>query len=197
MCFWCKSLDDNYSELQVISIWATREQKLRLSVRATQTHGKVCLGHFCSKWSVVFASQNISRRLLSASRGTGGLLQSNRPVSFGYVICLMWCRSYWILCTSCLACWLLKMADRVSCYVCMFWPANVRCSVVCLRKCCLNCYYCTVPLFIVRCSPVADWCRVNDSCKIVFVSCVMIGPARSSCLLSMLLSFCLSYSLSN
>jgi len=140
----------------------------------------------------------------------------------------MSCRSSWILCTSCLACWLLKMADRVPCYVCMFWPANVKYSVVCLPQCCLYCYYCTVPLFTVRCSPVADWCTVNvkcsvvclperclycyyctvplftvrcspgadwcpvnDSCKIVFVTCVTICPARSSCLLSMLLSFVL------
>ena len=155
------------------------------------------MGHvkfsFVPKWSVVFASRNISRRLHSASRGTGGWCSlTAHKFWLRYLSVIhkaMSCRSYWILCTSCLACWLLKMADRVPCYECMIWPANVKCSVVCLPECCLYCYYCTVPLFIVRCSPVADWYPVNDSCKIVFVTCVTIGPARRSCLLSTLLSF--------
>jgi len=54
--FFCKSLVDNSSELQVISIWATREQELHLSsfrkgyADASGTWaGKVSLGPFGSK----------------------------------------------------------------------------------------------------------------------------------------------------
>jgi len=156
---------------------------------------KLLLASFVPKWSVVFASRNISRRLRRVSRGTGGWWSlTARKFWLRYLSVIhkaMSCRSYWILCMSCLAFWLLMMADRDPCYVCMFWLANVKCSVVCLSECCLYCYYCTVPLFTVRCSPVADWCLVSESCEIVFVTCVTIGPARSSCLLSMLLSFVL------
>jgi len=76
-----------------ISIGATQEQKLRLS-SFRKGYADACrqvkflLASFVPKWSVVFASRNITGRLRSASHGTRGLVQYNRPISFGYVICL-------------------------------------------------------------------------------------------------------------
>jgi len=70
----------------------------------------------------------------------------------------MSCCSYWILCTSCLTCWLVKLADRVFCYLCTFWPANVKYSVVCLPERCLYCYNCTVFLFRLT---LSQWCNVR------------------------------------
>jgi len=49
---------------------------------------------------------------------------------------------------------------------------------------------------------VADWCRVNDSCMIIFVTSFTIGAARHVCFqcyysfIIFVIAFCLSYSLS-
>ena len=83
------------SELQVISIGppGCRSSVLIIPDRAMQTHGtcrqvKFVLASLFPKWSFVFVSRDISQRLRSASHGTRGLMQSNRPISFGYIICL-------------------------------------------------------------------------------------------------------------
>jgi len=85
----------------------------------------------------------------------------------------MSCLSYWILYTSCLACWLVKMADRVLCYVWMFWPANVKYSVVCRSERFLYCNYCTVVLYAV-----SQW--QTDARSIFHVRLYLLRALRSA-----------------
>jgi len=88
----------------------------------------------------------------------------------------MSCCSYWILCTSCLTCWLIKLADRVLCYVCTFRPANVKYSVVCLPERCLYCYNCTVFLFI--CTLFPQW--QTDVESMIYVRLYLLRALRSA-----------------